>query len=193
MLFRSHEHTERRKGRWFVLIIGVAVLAVAGGMWFYLKDRKAAKTDELASRVSEADVDKFLNGVKVEFAQPKHAGGRGRRGVGGGVAGRPEDFANNMDLGDVTKEGGDAILDEGTVDRVMRANYRKIVPCAMQGGVRSIEIDFVIQPTGRVSKVQVNGQGRGAMPMCVLNQMQSFGFPAYKGKNTIASWSMSFR
>ncbi len=188
-----HEHTERRKGRWFVLIIGVAVLAVAGGMWFYLKDRKAAKTDELASRVSEADVDKFLNGVKVEFAQPKHAGGRGRRGVGGGVAGRPEDFANNMDLGDVTKEGGDAILDEGTVDRVMRANYRKIVPCAMQGGVRSIEIDFVIQPTGRVSKVQVNGQGRGAMPMCVLNQMQSFGFPAYKGKNTIASWSMSFR
>jgi hypothetical protein len=63
----------------------------------------------------------------------------------------------------------------------------------MQGGVRSIEIDFVIQPTGRVSKVQVNGQGRGAMPMCVLSQMQSFGFPAYKGKNTIASWSMSFR
>ena len=31
------------------------------------------------------------------------------------------------------------------------------------------------------------------MPMCVLNQMQSFGFPSYKGKNTIASWSMSFR
>jgi len=189
----AHEHTERRKGRWFVLIIGLALAAVGAGMWLYLKDRKAAKDDSLAMRVSEADVDKFLNGVKVEFAQPKHAGGRGRRGVGGGVAGRPEDFANNLDLGDVTKEGGDAILDEGTVDRVMRANYRRIVPCAMQGGVRSIEIDFVIQPTGRVSKVQVNGQGRGAMPMCVLNQMQSFGFPSYKGKNTIASWSMSFR
>jgi serine/threonine protein kinase len=189
----AHEHTERRKGRWFVLIIGLALAVVGAGMWLYLKDRKAAKDDSLAMRVSEADVDKFLNGVKVEFAQPKHAGGRGRRGVGGGVAGRPEDFANNLDLGDVTKEGGDAILDEGTVDRVMRANYRRIVPCAMQGGVRSIEIDFVIQPTGRVSKVQVNGQGRGAMPMCVLNQMQSFGFPSYKGKNTIASWSMSFR
>ncbi len=189
----AHEHTERRKGRWFVLIIGLALAAVGAGMWLYLKDRKAAKDDSLAMRVSEADVDKFLNGVKVEFAQPKHAGGRGRRGVGGGVAGRPEDFANNLDLGDVTKEGGDAILDEGTVDRVMRANYRRIVPCAMQGGVRSIEIDFVVQPTGRVSKVQVNGQGRGAMPMCVLNQMQSFGFPSYKGKNTIASWSMSFR
>jgi serine/threonine-protein kinase len=190
---QAHEHTERRKGRWFFFIIGLAVLAVAGGMWFYLKNRKAAQDDVLASRWNEAAVDKFLKDVKVEFAQPKHVGGRGRRGVGGGVAGRPEDFTNNMDLGDVTKEGGDAVLDEGTVDRVMRANYRKLVPCAMQGGIRTVELDFVIQPTGRVSKVQVNGQGKGAMPMCVLNQMQSFGFPAYKGKNTIAGWSMSFR
>jgi hypothetical protein len=110
------------------------------------------------------------------------------------VAGRAEDFLNNMDLGDVTQAGsGDATLDEGTVDRVMRANYRKLVPCAMQGGIRTVELDFVVQPTGRVKAVQVNGQRKGLMPMCVLNQMQSFGFPAYKGKNTIASWSMSFR
>jgi len=189
---QAHEHTERRKGRWFFLIISVAVLAVAGGMWFYLKNRKAAQVDTLASRVSEADVDKFLKDVKVEFAQPKRAGG-GRRSVGGGVAGRAEDFANTMDLGDVTKEGGDAVLDENIIDRVMRAHYRKLVPCAMQGGIRTVELDFVVQPSGRVKAVQVNGQRRGAMPMCVLNQMQSFGFPSYKGKNTIASWSMSFR
>jgi hypothetical protein len=98
-----------------------------------------------------------------------------------------------MDYGDVSKDGGDAILDEGTIDRVMRANYRKIVPCAMQSGARTVELDFVVQPTGRVKAVQVNGQRSGSMPMCVLNQMQSFGFPQYKGKNTIASWSMSFR
>ena len=59
--------------------------------------------------------------------------------------------------------------------------------------VEFVELDFVIQPSGRVKAVRVNGQGRGAMPICVLNRMQSFGFPAYKGKNTIASWSMSFR
>ncbi|HEY5284576.1 MAG TPA: protein kinase, partial [Polyangia bacterium] len=190
-----HEHTERRKGRWTVLIIGLAVLVVAGGMTFYLKNRKAAEHDVLASRVSEADVEKFLNGVKVEFAQPKHAAGGGRRhsGPGGGLAGRAEDFSNAMDYGDVSKDGGDAILDEGTIDRVMRANYRKIVPCAMQSGARTVELDFVVQPTGRVKAVQVNGQRSGSMPMCVLNQMQSFGFPQYKGKNTIASWSMSFR
>ncbi len=189
---QAHEHAERRKGRWFVLIISLALIAVGTGLWFYLKDRKAAQVDVLASRVSEADVDKFLNGVKVEFAQPKRAAGGGRR-VGGGVAGRAEDFTNDMNLGDVTKEGDDAILDERDIDRVMRANYRRLVPCAMQGGVRTVEIDFVVQPTGRVKAVQVNGQRRGPMPVCVLNQMQSFGFPAYRGKNTIASWSMSFR
>jgi hypothetical protein len=191
-----HEHTERRKGRWTVLIIGLAVLVVAGGMTFYLKNRKAAEHDVLASRVSEADVEKFLNGVKVEFEQPKHVAGGGRRhsgAPGGGLAGRAEDFSNAMDYGDVSKDGGDAILDEGTIDRVMRANYRRIVPCAMQSGARTVEIDFVVQPTGRVKAVQVNGQRSGAMPMCVLNQMQTFGFPQYKGKNTIASWSMSFR
>jgi serine/threonine protein kinase len=189
---QAHEHAERRKGRWFVLIIGLALAAIGSGGWFYLKNRKAAESDVLASRVSEADIEKFLNGVKVEFAQPKRVGG-GRRGVGGGVAGRAEDFTNNMDLGDVSQGGSDAILDETTIDRVMRANYRRLVPCAMQGGIRTVELDFVIQPTGRVKAVQVNGQRKGAMPMCILNQMQSFGFPAYKGKNTIASWSMSFR
>lgn len=192
---QAHQHTERRKGLWFVAIIGCALLVVGAGVGLYVKNRKAAQDDVLASRLSEADVDKFLSGVKVEFAQPKPVGGSGsgRRGPGVGVAGRPEDFTNNLDLGDVTKEGGDAILDEGTVDRVMRANYRKLVPCAIAGGIRTVELDFVIQPTGRVRAVRVNGMGKGAMPVCILNQMQSFGFPAYKGKNTIAGWSMSFR
>jgi len=99
-----------------------------------------------------------------------------------------------MDLGDVTKEGGDAILDEGTIDRVMRANYRKLIPCVMQAGVRTIELDFRIGwQNGRVKAVQVNGQRKGAVPVCVLSQMQSFGFPSWKGKDTLASWSMSFK
>jgi serine/threonine-protein kinase len=188
-----HQNTERRKGRWTVLIISVAVLAIAGGMAFYLMNRKAAVKDVLASRVSEADVDKFLSGVKIEFAPPKHVAGGGKRRTGGGSSGRAEDFSNAMDYGDVSQGGGDAILDESTIDRVMRANYRKIVPCVMGGGVRTVELDFVVQPTGRVKAVQFNGQRSGAIPVCILNQMQSFGFPQYKGKNTIASWSMSFR
>jgi hypothetical protein len=191
-----HEHTERRKGRWTIAIIGIAVLAVGGGMTFYLMNRKAAEKDVLASRVSEADVDKFLRNVKVEFAQPKQAGGGARRrssGGGAGPTGRAEDFSNLMDYGDVSKDGGDAVLDDGTVDRIMRSNYRRIVPCVMHAGVRTVELDFVIQPVGRVKAVQVNGQRGTAMASCIMSQMQSFGWPQYRGKNTIASWSMSFR
>ncbi len=190
---QAHEHVERRKIRWTLLIIGAAILAVGGALAFYVMNRKAAEVDVLASRVSEADVDNFLKSVKIEFAQPKRAGAGGRRSSGGGVAGRSEDFANNMDLGDVSKDGGDAILDEAIIDKVMRANYRRLVPCVMQGGVRAIEVDFVVSPSGAVQGVQVNGQRKGGLPGCILKQMQSFGFPSYKGKKTIASWSMSLR
>jgi serine/threonine protein kinase len=191
---RTHEHVERKKGRWTFLIIGTAVVALAGGLAWFIHKRVASKDDVLASRVSEADVDAFLKDVKISF--PEHKRGVRRSGPGagpGGVAGRAEDFTNNMDLGDVSQGGGDAILDEGTIDKVMHANYRRLVPCIMGKGVPTIEVDFVVQPTGRVKAVRVNGQGKGPLPMCILNQMQAFGFPAYKGKNTIANWSMSIR
>ncbi len=192
-----HEHVERKKGRWTLLIIGAAVVAVAGGVGWYIHKRAAAKDDVLASRVSEADVDAFLKDVKISFAPPKRAGGRrsggGPSGANNGIAGRAEDFNNDMNFGDVSEGGGDAILDEGRIDQVMRANYRKLVPCIMGKGVSTVEVDFVVMPTGRIKAVRVNGQGKGSLPMCILNQMQWFGFPSYKGKPTIANWSMSLR
>jgi hypothetical protein len=194
---QAHEHVERKKGRWTLLIIGTAVLAVAAGVGWFIYKRAAAKDDVLASRVSEADVDAFLKDVQISFAPPKRVGAGGKRpgpgGGGNGIAGRAEDFNNNMDLGDVSQGGGDAILDEGKIDQVMRGNYRRLVPCIMGKGVSTVEVDFVILPTGRVKAVRVNGQGKGPLPMCILNQMQSFGFPPYKGKPTIANWSMSLR
>jgi serine/threonine-protein kinase len=190
---QAHEHVERKKGRWTIFIIGAAVVSIGAGLAWFIHQRVASKVDVLASRVSEADVDAFLKDVKISFPEHKRAGGVRRGGPGGGVAGRAEDFNNNMDLGDVSQGGGDAILDEGQIDRVMRANYRRLVPCIMGKGVPSIDVDFVVQPTGRVRAVRVNGQGKGPLPMCILNQMQSFGFPTYKGKNTIANWSMSIR
>lgn len=194
---QAHEHVERKKGRWTLLIIGTAVLAVAAGVGWFIYKRAAAKDDVLASRVSEADVDAFLKDVQISFAPPKRVGAGGKRpgpgGGGNGIAGRAEDFNNNMDFGDVSQGGGDAILDEGKIDQVMRANYRRLVPCIMGKGVSTVEVDFVVLPTGRVKAVRVNGQGKGPLPMCILSQMQSFGFPPYKGKPTIANWSMSLR
>jgi len=103
-----------------ILIIGTAVVAIGGGLSWFIHQRAAAKVDVLASRVSEADVDAFLKDVKISF--PEHKRGVRRAGPGGGgpvgVAGRAEDFNNKMDLGDVSQEGGDALLDEGVIDRV---------------------------------------------------------------------------
>lgn len=194
---QAHEHVERKKGRWTLLIIGAAVITVAAGVGWFIHKRAAAKDDVLASRVSEADVDAFLKDVQISFTPPKRVGAGGRRpgpgGGGNGIAGRAEDFNNNMDFGDVSQGGGDAILDEGKIDQVMRGNYRRLVPCIMGKGVSTVEVDFVVLPTGRIKAVRVNGQGKGPLPMCILNQMQSFGFPSYKGKPTIANWSMSLR
>jgi hypothetical protein len=168
-------------------------LAVGGGLTFYMMNRKAGQQDDLATRVSDSDINAFLKDLKVEFAKPRRSGGSRRGSSSGGVAGRAEDFANNMAFGDVSQSGGDAILDESVIDRVMQGNYRKLVPCIMRSGVRSIDVDFVIAPSGKVVAASANGQRRGTLPMCVLTQMQSFGFPSWKGKKTIANWSMRLR
>ncbi len=189
---RAHEHVERSKGRWMILIIGSAAVALAVGAFFFIRALNPAKDEALAARVSESDIDNFLREVKVEFARPKRAGGA-RRSTGGTSTGRAGDFKNDMDYGDATQRGGDDILDEGVIDNVMRANYRRLVPCIMHGGVRSIDVDFVILPTGRVQAAKVNGQSRGGVASCVFNQMQTFGFPSWRGKKTIANWSMSMK
>jgi hypothetical protein len=191
---QANEHVERRKGRWTVLIIGSAAVALAVGAFFFIRALNPAKDEGLAARASEADIDNFLREVKVEFAAPKRSGGGRRGGGGGGPTGRAEDFKNDMDFGDASQRGGDDILDEGVIDNVMRANYRRLVPCIMHGGgVRTIDVDFVIQPTGHVQAAKVNGQSKGPLASCIYGQMQTFAFPSWKGKKTIANWSMSVK
>jgi serine/threonine protein kinase len=190
---QAHQHVNRRKRRWMFLISGIAVIAMVATVTVYLLNRKAAQNEALAMRMTEEDIDNLLKNVKVEFAKPKRATS-GRRSVsGGGNTARRQDFNNNMVLGDVSKEGGDSLLDDGLIDNIMRANYRKLVPCVFRAGVRKLDIDFVLAPTGKVQAVTVNGQRRGGLSNCIYNQMQSFGFPSYNGVKTIASWSMSLR
>jgi hypothetical protein len=161
---------------------------------FFLWNRKDAEDAVLASRVGEADVDAFLKAVKLDFAQPKRP--TARRAPSGG--GRGDDFSNDLNLGDVTKGGGDEILSDGVIQKVMMTHYRKLVPCLMEERRRSpsmaeMDLEFVVLGSGKVSAVKVNGQQKGTFPSCVLARMQSFGFPSYNGRRTIASWSMALR
>jgi hypothetical protein len=77
-------------------------------------------------------------------------------------------------------------------------NYRKLIPCIMQerhrnSALNDIDVEFVVLGSGKVSAVRVNGQRSGPFPGCVLDRMQSFGFPSFNGKKTVASWSLSMR
>ncbi len=192
----SLEKSEKKKGRFSnLVIVGViAVLAVGGGLYFF--GRETAKENELAERVGEADIDQFLKGVKLAFNQPRKPSRSRPRTAGVGKSN--DEFDDTQVLGDVSKGGGDAVLGEDVIQNVMTRNYRGLIPCVMQArsstpGLSQIDIDFVVQGSGKVSAVKVNGQKSGPFPSCVLDRMRSFKFPSFDGNKTIASWSMSIR
>ncbi len=175
----AHDHTERRKSRAMIIIVGVLLAALGAGSFVYLKNRKAAQEDVLASRVAEADIDAFIKTVKFDFDQKKRPP---RRNGGGGGGGKNDPFSGNQNLGDVTKNGGDEVLSDNVIQKIMMGHYRSLVPCIMEErrrnpGLSDIDIEFVILGSGKLSAVRVNGQRNGGFPSCVLGRMQSFGFP----------------
>jgi serine/threonine protein kinase len=196
---KAHETVEKKKSMATFVVVGAAVVLVLGALGVYIWSRKAAGGGQLASREEEIEVDAFLKEVKINFATAhvakRTAGGQHRAAGGGGDA----EFNNDMNIGDVTKAGGgEDILDDGVIQKVMMGNYRSLVPCVLQErhrtpGLSDMNIDFVVRGTGKVSAVKVNGQRSGAFPSCVLSRMQNFGFPKFNGSKTIASWSMSMR
>jgi len=193
----SLEKAEKKKGRFSAVVIVsvLSVVAVGGGLYFF--GRETAKENELAERVGEADIDQFLKGVKLEFNQPRKPA-RARPKAGGGSKAGGDEFDDTQVLGDVSKGGGDEVLGEDVIQGVMTRNYRGLIPCVMAArssspGLSQIDIDFVIQGSGKVSAVKVNGQKTGSFPGCVLDRMRSFKFPSFDGNKTVASWSMSIR
>jgi hypothetical protein len=194
----KHEKNEKVKSRFVLMVGGTLLFAMLAGIGYYVLSRKASDTTKLASREEEAEIDAFLKDVKLNFVQAKVA----KRAAGGGhrsgaVAG-DGDFSNDANFGDASKyaSAGDDVLDDQTIEEVMRSHYRGLVPCLMQErhknpGVREMSVDFVVRGTGKVSAVKVNGQKGGSFANCVLGRMPAF--PKFNGSKTIASWSMSMR
>ena len=195
----KHEKNEKVKSRFVFMVGGTLLLAMLAGVGYYVLSRKGADQTKLASREEEAEIDAFLKDVKLNFQTAKvakRAPGGGHKS-GGGVAG-DGDFSNDANFGDASKyaSAGDEVLDDGTIEEVMRSHYRGLVPCLMQErhknpSVREMSVDFVVRGTGKVSAVKVNGQKGGSFANCVLGRMPTF--PKFNGVKTIASWSMSMR
>jgi hypothetical protein len=184
-----HETVERKKGRATFFILGTVILVLGAGLTYYITQRKAADFEQLAMRIPDEDVDAFIQNAKFDFAKKKPAARRGGKG---------DDFSNNMNLGDVSQGGGDDILSESTIQQVMMRNYKKLVPCIMQerrknAGLTDVDLEFVVVGSGAVKAVRANGQSGSAFSGCLLSRMQSFGFPSFNGRKTLANWSMSMR
>ncbi|MES1207080.1 MAG: protein kinase [Pseudomonadota bacterium] len=187
------EKSEKKKSFVTTMIVGLVVVAVLGGVAFYVLSRRDSAGGRLASREEEAEIESFLKGVKIGGmkASVKRGGGAHRGGPSSG--GAAEEFNNDSNFGDATKGlgEGDQTLDDDQIQSTMMSNYRKLVPCIMSSGAREIAMDFVVRGNGKVSAVKVNGQRTGALPGCILGRMQSFNFPKFNGSKTVASWSMS--
>lgn len=193
---QSLAHQEKNKSRATLVVVGAAAAVVLAGLALYVVNRQNQQEGTLASRAEEEDINAFLKNVKIEFTQPQRA--RSARRAGGGAGRAGDEFNSGMVLGDASKGGGDAVLDDGTIQKVMMGNYRKLVPCIMEArrsspGLSSIDLEFVVRGSGDVSAVKVNGEQKGALPSCVLGRMKTFGFPKFDGAKTIASWSMALR
>ena len=101
-------------------------------------------------------------------------------------------------LGDATRGGGDAVLDEGAIQRVMMGGYRQLIPCVMQERGRNpalydVNLEFVVLGSGKVSAAKVNGQRGTPFASCIEGRLKGIKFPSFDGTKTIASWSMSIR
>jgi hypothetical protein len=185
--------SEKKKSFATTMIVTLVVAAVLGGVAFYVISRRdSTGGGRLASREEEAEIETFLKGVKLGGLKASVRRG-GHRSPGVASGGSAEDFNNDATFGDASKgfAEGDQTLDDNQIQTTMMANYRKLIPCVVHGGVSEIAMEFVVRGTGKVSAVKVNGQRTGALPGCLLGRMQSFNFPKFNGSKTIASWSMS--
>ena len=184
--------SEKKKSFATTLIVGLVLLTVLGGVAFYVISRRDSAGGRLASREEEAEIESFLKGVKISGLKASVRRG-GHRSAGSPSGGSAEDFNNDANFGDASKgfTEGDQTLDDDQIQNTMMANYRKLIPCIVHGGVNEIAMEFVVRGNGKVSAVKVNGQRAGALPACLLGRMQSFNFPKFNGSKTIASWSMS--
>jgi len=198
----SLESVEKKKRRTLIWITSAAAVVLSTLLVIYLMGRQADDAEKLASRAGEEEIDKFMKKFEISFPKNKKKGAKRKRPAvpGGGPRSARDDgaFSTTTYLGDASKGGGDATLREDDIQRTMMRHYRKLVPCVMQARkttptLSTINMEFAIQGSGKVLATRVNGDRTGPLAACIDGKMKTFSFPSFRGRKTIASWSMSIR
>jgi hypothetical protein len=195
------QRDKRRRAILIGIVAGsLAVLGAGGGLGAYYMTREPETREKIIYREKEQNLDKLIKGIQITWKkEPKdqakkrrrHTRRRKRRARGGSND-------NVTRLGDVTQAGGDALLSQAVVQKVMTKNFNRLTPCVYaelrrNSSLSSVLIEFGVKGDGSVSSVKVNGQSRGPFQSCVARKMRRIKFPSYDGSLTRASFSMSLQ
>jgi len=196
----QQQQDKKRRARLIVVIVlGLAVIGGGAGVAAYYYLRKPTTLERIVYK-EKANDPANLGKIEITWKQEpqdqaarrkKYAVKRPKK------KGGPESDDVTY-LGDASKEGGDALLTQAAVQRVMQNNFTKLTSCVYEErrrtpSLRQVNIDFGIRGSGMVSSVTVNGQSGGPFVGCILAKMQRITFPPFDGTLTRASFSMSLR
>jgi len=199
------EKRRRTLGLAQILAAGAILLVIVGSGVAFLASRNAAQKtrrtdDERASLYEAGDIE--IVGSAGILPEPKRrrggSGGRRRTGGGGGSAGGGfgsyDDAMNRaVELGDVTKGGGEARLSSSTVAGVMNRNINRLYGCVGQelrrgGSLSKVTIDLAIAGNGRVLGATVR-PGSGAFQGCITSKVRGIRFPTFSAPRMGARYS----
>jgi hypothetical protein len=178
-------------------LVGVAVIALGGGAFWYAKKHGAFETKVVKQVVHDGDYD-FMKGVEISMKVDPPAPKPHRSGVKRVNKNGKNEFSDVTNLGDASEGGGDETLDQAVVQRVMTQNFRVLVGCIAEerrrnSSLRNVDMDFIIKGSGQVSAVKVNGSTSSPMANCMYGKMQTVAFPKFNGSKTHASFSLALK
>lgn len=181
--------------------IGAGAVALIGVLIAgYALTRGAASKDDQAL---QSDSDLYQRGqgpdpaaAGLSPAQKKRRGGKragggaGPSAAGGGAAGTSYEEAMNrpMELGDVTKAGGEARLSAGDVQGAMNRRINSFYSCVGEGVSGKVTIDLAIAGDGQVLGSSVN-QGGAGFRNCIQEKVRQVRFPTFAAPRMGARFS----
>ena len=196
------ERSEKRKSRGLIVGLIVAVLVVGGGVLALMYLRKPQVVEKVVKVREPENLEDALKGITIEFKSTLPPDRPKKKGGGPGVRRAPgaptDDFDAPTVLGDASQGGGDEQLSQAQIQGVMGANGRALTACIAEErrrnpGLARVDLDFVVQSSGKVSAVKVNGERGTPVAQCMLGKMRGFSFPRYNGPKTVASYGFTLR
>jgi hypothetical protein len=186
-----HAKEEKRRGATLYVFILLAVVGLGGGAYLLYGKLTAHKDDGnkgaisgLASGSVEATLSFPTKAERTARRSGKKSGGGGAGGVAGG-------WNDTVDL-DMDEEGGDERLDDSQVNPVLQRSGGALGRCLMSTGTRNANVEFIVQGSGKVSQVRVNGETGSPAANCVRGVMKSTQFPSFNGKRSKHYFDMAY-